>query len=48
LNIFASGLFFALRSFYGMQISTLHPQAHIDSNEKRDAATAAIAAVAGV
>ncbi len=32
------GLVFVLRSFYGMRISTLHPQAHIDSNEKRSAA----------
>ena len=31
------GLFFVLRSFYGMRISTLSPQAHIDFNDKRDA-----------
>jgi K(+)-stimulated pyrophosphate-energized sodium pump len=30
------GLFFVLRSFYGMRISTLHPKAHIDFNNKRD------------
>jgi len=35
------GLFFVLRSFYGMRISTLHPQAHIDFNTKRDAEAAA-------
>ena len=40
------GLAFVLRSFYGMRISTMHPQAHIDFNEKRDsdAAAAEIAA----
>ena len=32
---FFIGLAFVLRSFYGMRISTLHPQAHIDLNEKR-------------
>jgi K(+)-stimulated pyrophosphate-energized sodium pump len=34
---FLIGLFFVLRSFYGMRISTLHPQAHIDFNVKRAA-----------
>ncbi|MDX6765675.1 MAG: sodium-translocating pyrophosphatase [Candidatus Methylacidiphilales bacterium] len=34
------GLVFVLRSFYGMRISTLHPQAHIDFNKKRDVAAA--------
>ena len=38
---FLLGLFFVLRSFYGMRISTLHPQAHIDLNEKRSAEAAA-------
>jgi len=38
---FVIGLIFVLRSFYGMRISTLHPQAHIDFNEKRTADTAA-------
>jgi len=38
---FLIGLFFVLRSFYGMRISTLSPQAHIDFNEKRDADAAA-------
>ncbi len=32
---FAIGLFFVHRSFYGMRISTLHPQAHIDANAAR-------------
>ncbi len=34
---FLIGLFFVLRSFYGMRISTLHPLAHIAMNEKRSA-----------
>jgi hypothetical protein len=38
---FLIGLVFVLRSFYGMRISSLHPQAHIDFNEKRDADAAA-------
>ena len=38
---FLIGLVFVLRSFYGMRISTLSPQAHIDFNEKRDADAAA-------
>ena len=41
---FLIGLVFVLRSFYGMRISSLHPQAHIDFNEKRDADAAAIEA----
>jgi hypothetical protein len=36
-----AGLVFVLRSFYGMRISTLHPQAHIDFNKSRDADAAA-------
>jgi K(+)-stimulated pyrophosphate-energized sodium pump len=43
---FLIGLFFVLRSFYGMRISTLHPQAHIDFNDKRDADAAAADAAA--
>ncbi len=43
---FLIGLFFVLRSFYGMRISTLHPQAHIDLNEKNNAAAAAADAAA--
>jgi len=41
---FLIGLVFVLRSFYGMRISTLSPQAHIDFNDKRDADAAAIEA----
>ena len=40
LIFFIVGLFFVIRSFYGMRISTLHPQAHIDFNEKCDATPA--------
>ena len=43
---FLIGLVFVLRSFYGMRISTLHPQAHIDFNVKRDADAAAAEAAA--
>ena len=43
---FLIGIFFVLRSFYGMRISTLHPQAHIDFNDKRDADAAAADAAA--
>lgn len=43
---FIIGLIFVLRSFYGMRISTLHPQAHIDFNDKRDAEAAAAEAAA--
>ena len=43
---FLIGIVFVLRSFYGMRISTLHPQAHIDFNEKRDADAAAAEAAA--
>lgn len=39
-----AGLVFVLRSFYGMRISTLHPQAHIASNEKRASGADAVGA----
>jgi len=43
---FLIGIVFVLRSFYGMRISTLSPQAHIDFNDKRDADSAAADAAA--
>ncbi|MCX6935538.1 MAG: sodium/proton-translocating pyrophosphatase, partial [Verrucomicrobia bacterium] len=38
---FLLGIFFVHRSFYGMRISTLSPQAHIAQNERQSAADAA-------